>query len=438
MASNICLAEVQPSPPSAISSSASRMDSRDSALELLTIFNERTAALPQRGRACSYLPARPTTTKAADLQYTWNSLPDDFSLDGYMQRYARAVVEDATMLRGIWLQREWNADASAATSAPGSASTSDGESASDVHPSGFTQLHLDLGCGKGDFAVGEALAHSDTLFVGLDVDAKAIACAAKLACESGAGNARFCVAGAENLEDIFAPGELDAIYLNFPTPCPKARDARRRLVHPNKLARYHRLLAPDGRLMLRTDNQPLFAYAICQLERCGFGIVEKSDDARRQRTPLDNPGEQDSSLEQEPQRDNLSEHDLCTGELHEHVSSLGQNSQLHGSLTQYSLSWCANSPVTGYERRALELGARIYAAAAVPKPCVSADAPAEHKADSPLQNSAQLAPADSSLYDYIDENLDPSGYLPPEMKAGIESILRERKQSLRKGRKPSR
>ena len=47
------------------------------------------------------------------------------------------------------------------------------------------ELHLDLGCGKGQFAVAQAQRHPDVLFVGLDYDRICIARAAQKACELG-------------------------------------------------------------------------------------------------------------------------------------------------------------------------------------------------------------------------------------------------------------
>ena len=73
------------------------------------------------------------------------------------------------------------------------------------------ELHLDLGCGKGQFAIAQAQAHPDTLFIGLDYDKACIARAAQKVCELELDNCIFALADAEDLREYFAEGELDGI-----------------------------------------------------------------------------------------------------------------------------------------------------------------------------------------------------------------------------------
>lgn len=68
------------------------------------------------------------------------------------------------------------------------------------------ELHLDLGCGKGQFAVAQAQRHPDVLFVGLDYDRTCIALAAQKACELELGNCVFALADGEDLATYFGPG----------------------------------------------------------------------------------------------------------------------------------------------------------------------------------------------------------------------------------------
>ena len=93
----------------------------------------------------------------------------------------------------------------------------------------------------------------------------------KLASMQAAGeavpaNLRFICMDAADISQVFAPGEVDRIYLNFSDPWPKARHARRRLTSLEYLARYDKILASDGQVEFKTDNRDLFDFSLEQIE----------------------------------------------------------------------------------------------------------------------------------------------------------------------------
>ena len=148
-------------------------------------------------------------------------------------------------------------------------------------------LYLDLGCGKGTFLAEAAAKHPDVLFVGIDNNEVCVAHAAQKAVEQGLENVRVVIADAARLEEFFAPGELDLIYLNFNSPFPKKKYAEKRLTHLNHLLRYRRLLAPEGHIDLRTDNLPYWNFTLGQLDIAGYEIVAQSDDLHRDAAAFD-------------------------------------------------------------------------------------------------------------------------------------------------------
>ena len=75
---------------------------------------------------------------------------------------------------------------------------------------------------------------------------------------------------AEEIEEVFAPGEVDYIYLNFSDPWPKDRHAKRRLTSDRFLGRYERLLAQGGGVTFKTDNLDLFDFSVASAEECGW------------------------------------------------------------------------------------------------------------------------------------------------------------------------
>ena len=224
-------------------------------------------------------------------------LPKHFVLEEHLERYADAIEVSAPSWRGNWAEACWPLT-----------------SGSSHHA--FDRVCLDLGCGKGPFLAEMARCHPKTLFVGMDNEPICIAYAAQLICEHGLRNAVVVPGTAARLGEIFASGELSAIYINFPTPFPKRRDASKRIVTAAHLERYRPLLTRDGTLTLRTDSRPLFDYAIPQITTAGWRTLWTSDDDR-----ADHP----------------------------------------------------DTPFSGYERRLSAQGAKVNAVCAVPGPAPSAE-----------------------------------------------------------------
>ena len=184
--------------------------------------------------------------------------PKNFVLEERLERYADAIETNPEAYAGNW-----------------------GEACAPAGCLSFTRLHLDLGCGKGTYLVERARREPDTLFVGMDQEPICIAYAAQKICEQGLSNALVLPRGAASLSQLFAAGELDAITINFPTPQPKAKYAKKRLVHVDHLMLYRPLLAAGATVTLRTDSKPLRDYALGQFAAAGYDTRWVSDDVRR-------------------------------------------------------------------------------------------------------------------------------------------------------------
>lgn len=154
------------------------------------------------------------------------------------------------------------------------------EACAPVGDAAFDGLHLDLGCGKGTYLVERAKQDGRTLFIGMDQEPICIAYAAQKICEEGLANALVLPRGAAGIGDVFGPGELNAITINFPTPQPKAKHARKRLVYIDQLLSYRSVLSDGATVTLRTDSKPLRDYALGQFAAAGYETLWVSDDVR--------------------------------------------------------------------------------------------------------------------------------------------------------------
>ena len=143
---------------------------------------------------------------------------------------------------------------------------------------GYAALHLELGCGKGRFTAETAAAQPDTLLVAVEKVPDAMVVAMERAVAQGLHNVKFIDRDVVLLPELFAPGEVDRIYLNFCDPWPKSRDAKHRLTAPGFLRLYADVLAPGGALCFKTDNRPLFEWSLAQFAAEGWALGEVTND----------------------------------------------------------------------------------------------------------------------------------------------------------------
>ena len=151
-------------------------------------------------------------------------------------------------------------------------------------------LYVEIGTGKGSFLMETARRHPEREFLGVEryesvlyracekmegkeaMDPAARAIRAEQERQESGGedmrtpeNLHFLSMDARDLPDVFAPGEVDGLYLNFSDPWPKARHAKRRLTSREFLAVYEKFLKDGGILEFKTDNRPLFDFSVEEL-----------------------------------------------------------------------------------------------------------------------------------------------------------------------------
>ena len=143
---------------------------------------------------------------------------------------------------------------------------------------GFKALQVELGCGKGRFTAGTAETMPETLLLAIEKVPDAMIIAMERVKELGLPNVRFMDIDAAKLPEIFAPGEIDRIYINFCDPWPKSRDAKLRLTAPGFLRLYADALAEGGQIHFKTDNTPLFDWSIGVFEEEGWVLSEVTHD----------------------------------------------------------------------------------------------------------------------------------------------------------------
>jgi tRNA (guanine-N7-)-methyltransferase len=127
-------------------------------------------------------------------------------------------------------------------------------------------LVLELGCGKGDFALQFAALHPDRQIIGIDIKRDRLWYGATRALANGLDNAFFLRADIYMVHHCFGHQEVDQLWITFPDPYPKAAHQLRRMTSPHFLAAYRQILRPNGQVHFKTDDAPLFDYSLLQLQ----------------------------------------------------------------------------------------------------------------------------------------------------------------------------
>lgn len=139
-------------------------------------------------------------------------------------------------------------------------------------------IEIEVGMGKGRFIMELAAAHPDINYIGIERYSSVLLRGLEKRAGLELNNIFFMCIDAKDMADIFAPGEVSRIYLNFSDPWPKDRHAKRRLTSPAFMAVYDKILAPDGVVEFKTDNVGLFDYSLEAIPQAGWEITASTRD----------------------------------------------------------------------------------------------------------------------------------------------------------------
>ena len=148
---------------------------------------------------------------------------------------------------------------------------------------------LELACGHGDYTLELAKMYPNKNFIGVDIKGARIWKGAKTALEKRLINVAFLRTQIQFLNKYFksfpssskegaglsaetsvkeevvmkkSQSLVSEIWITFPDPFSRKRDAKRRLTSPRFLEIYKKILKPNGIINLKTDDLNLFNYSV--------------------------------------------------------------------------------------------------------------------------------------------------------------------------------
>ena len=146
-------------------------------------------------------------------------------------------------------------------------------------------IHLELGCGKGQFISNLAVKHQDINYIAIDLVDAMLGLAKRNVEQVYKENnleptniylTRFDIERILLILD--KKDEIERIYINFCNPWPKGKHRKKRLTHTRQLEKYKEFLKPNGEIYFKTDDDDLFNSSLGYFDETGFEIVKKTYD----------------------------------------------------------------------------------------------------------------------------------------------------------------
>ena len=153
-------------------------------------------------------------------------------------------------------------------------------------------IHLELGCGKGQFISQIAFQNPEINYIAIDL-VDAMLGLAKRTVEQTYNEAnkeidnvlltRFDI---ERIGLILSKEDnIKRIYINFCNPWPKGKHRKKRLTHTRQLEKYKQIISPNAEIYFKTDDDELFEASLTYFEESGFKIIKKTYDLHSENAP---------------------------------------------------------------------------------------------------------------------------------------------------------
>ena len=146
-------------------------------------------------------------------------------------------------------------------------------------------IHLELGCGKGQFISNLAVKHQNINYIVIDLVDAMLGLAKRNVEQVYKENnlkptniylTRFDIERILLILD--KKDEIERIYINFCNPWPKGKHRKKRLTHTRQLEKYKEFLKPNAEIYFKTDDDDLFNSSLGYFDETGFEIVKKTYD----------------------------------------------------------------------------------------------------------------------------------------------------------------
>ena len=144
-------------------------------------------------------------------------------------------------------------------------------------------LHLELGCGKGQFISQLAVENLNINYIAIDlVDAMLGLAKRNIEASYKAANIepKNILITRFDIERILLildkQDQIERIYINFCNPWPRGKHRKKRLTNSIQLKKYKQFLVENGEIYFKTDDDDLFESSLRYFHESGFEVIAKT------------------------------------------------------------------------------------------------------------------------------------------------------------------
>ena len=149
-------------------------------------------------------------------------------------------------------------------------------------------LDLEIGTGNGLHFANRALKFPKRNIVGLELKYKPLIQSIRRALRNDSKNARMARYNAYIIDEIFAPEEINDIFIFFPDPWEKTRHHKHRMIQDRSLQVFYDLQKPGSYLWFKTDSRDYFDWALEHFQRSPYKMLGHSYDLHNSEFVADN------------------------------------------------------------------------------------------------------------------------------------------------------
>ena len=143
-------------------------------------------------------------------------------------------------------------------------------------------LHLDIGCARGEYLFDLALVNTKWNYLGIEIRERLVKTAKLKVQEREIKNLYFVFGNANNIVNDFHSEfifrNVKSISLNFPDPWFKKRHYKRRLIQPKFINHLSKSMQKGSLIFIKTDVKDLFEYMNCMISsNLNFEEIDKNN-----------------------------------------------------------------------------------------------------------------------------------------------------------------
>jgi tRNA (guanine-N7-)-methyltransferase len=139
----------------------------------------------------------------------------------------------------------------------------------ELFPIPVDQVWLEIGFGSGEHLLWQAERHSDVGLIGCEPFLNGVASLLGAIEQQGLSAMRVHDGDAREVLTWLPDGAISRIFMLFPDPWPKKRQLKRRLLAPDAVREFARVLTPGGELRFASDDADYAAQALVLIGQSG-------------------------------------------------------------------------------------------------------------------------------------------------------------------------